>query len=123
MGLLLILFFNYFAMNDDQSTVVTLKVRVTPEFREKIVSTAKQNNRSMNQEIVARLEESFNETNLVASDPYKRMLLANVAMIVASEADNPNPSFTRAMERITKAIMVDEKYLFDIHKELKNQEK
>ena len=46
-------------MNDDQSTVVTLKVRVTPEFREKIVSTAKQNNRSMNQEIVARLEESF----------------------------------------------------------------
>ena len=59
MGLLLILFFNYFAMNDDQSTVVTLKVRVTPEFREKIVSTAKQNNRSMNQEIVARLEESF----------------------------------------------------------------
>ena len=110
-------------MNDDQSTVVTLKVRVTPEFREKIVSTAKQNNRSMNQEIVARLEESFNETNLVASDPYKRMLLANVAMIVASEADNPNPSFTRAMERITKAIMVDEKYLFDIHKELKNQEK
>lgn len=50
-------------MNDDQSTVVTLKVRVTPEFREKIVSTAKQNNRSMNQEIVARLEQSFAQSS------------------------------------------------------------
>lgn len=46
-------------MSDDQSGVVTLKVRVTPEFREKIVDTAKQNNRSMNQEIVSRLEQSF----------------------------------------------------------------
>lgn len=46
-------------MSDDQSSVVTLKVRVTPEFREKIVNTAKENNRSMNQEIVARLERSF----------------------------------------------------------------
>ncbi|WP_336930830.1 Arc family DNA-binding protein [Acinetobacter tandoii] len=46
-------------MSDEQSSVVTLKVRVSPEFREKIVNTAKQNNRSMNQEIVARLEDSF----------------------------------------------------------------
>ena len=46
-------------MSEDSNTVVTLKVRVTPEFREKIVETAKFNNRSMNQEIVARLEDSF----------------------------------------------------------------
>lgn len=46
-------------MSEDQSSVVTLKVRVTPEFREKIVETAKANNRSMNQEIVSRLEASF----------------------------------------------------------------
>jgi hypothetical protein len=46
-------------MSDEQSSVVTLKVRVSPEFREKIVNTAKQNNRSMNQEIVGRLEQSF----------------------------------------------------------------
>ena len=46
-------------MSEDQSSVVTLKVRVTPEFREKIVETAKANNRSMNQEIVDRLESSF----------------------------------------------------------------
>lgn len=48
-------------MSDEQSSVVTLKVRVSPEFREKIVYTAKQNNRSMNQEIVARLEQSFEQ--------------------------------------------------------------
>lgn len=48
-------------MSEDQSNVVTLKVRVTPEFREKISETAKSNNRSMNQEIVSRLEQSFNE--------------------------------------------------------------
>lgn len=100
-----------------------LKIRLPLELKEKITESAAEYGRSINSEVVARLEESFNETNLVASNPYKRMLLANVAMIVASEADNPNPSFTRAMERITKAIMVDEKYLFDIHKELKNQEK
>lgn len=46
-------------MSEDDSKVVTLKVRVVPEFREKIISTAKNNNRSMNAEIVARLEQSF----------------------------------------------------------------
>ena len=48
-------------MSEDQSGVVTLKVRVTPEFRQKIVETAKANNRSMNQEIVSRLEHTFTE--------------------------------------------------------------
>ncbi|WP_180163574.1 Arc family DNA-binding protein [Acinetobacter sp. YH12069] len=110
-------------MTTSRDTGTQHKLRMPPELKEKLFHSAKDMNRSLNAEIVARLEESFNETGLVASDPYKRMLLANVAMIVASEADNPNPSFTRAMERITKAIMVDEKYLFDIYKELKNQEK
>ena len=50
-------------MDDDQNSVVTLKVRVTPEFREKIIETAKENNRSMNAEIVHRLEESFDLAN------------------------------------------------------------
>lgn len=44
--------------------VVTLKVRVSPEFREKITNTAKENNRSMNQEIVSRLEKSFESQDL-----------------------------------------------------------
>ena len=46
-------------MSEDQNNIVTLKVRVTSEFREKIATTAKENNRSMNAEIVARLEQSF----------------------------------------------------------------
>ena len=54
-------------MSDDQNGVVTLKVRVTPEFREKIVETAKNNNRSMNAEIVHRLEQSFNDESLFLS--------------------------------------------------------
>ncbi|MHA3098402.1 Arc family DNA-binding protein [Acinetobacter brisouii] len=59
MGLSLFLFYKPFAMSEEDNKVVTLKVRVTPEFREKIVNTAKENNRSMNAEIVARLEKSF----------------------------------------------------------------
>lgn len=43
-------------MNDE---IVTLKVRATASFREKLALTAKENNRSMNAEIIARLEESF----------------------------------------------------------------
>ncbi len=46
-------------MSEDQNSVVTLKVRVTPEFREKIIASAKKYNRSMNAEIVHRLEESY----------------------------------------------------------------
>ena len=48
-------------MSEDQNNIVTLKVRVTAEFREKIATTAKENNRSMNAEIVARLEKSFEQ--------------------------------------------------------------
>ncbi|MBJ9739719.1 Arc family DNA-binding protein [Acinetobacter oleivorans] len=50
-------------MNEDDNKVVTMKVRVTPEFREKLVTTAKENNRSMNAEIVDRLEKSFESNN------------------------------------------------------------
>lgn len=59
-------YFRSMFMSDDQASVVTLKVRVTPEFREKIVKTAKENNRSMNQEIVSRLEQSFSEPDEIS---------------------------------------------------------
>lgn len=49
-------------MTEDDNKVVTMKVRVTPEFREKLATTAKENNRSMNAEIVDRLEKSFEST-------------------------------------------------------------
>lgn len=66
LGLLSDLFLVVYGLFDMSSEVVTLKVRVSPEFREKITNTAKENNRSMNQEIVSRLEQSF-----TAPDPSK----------------------------------------------------
>jgi Arc-like DNA binding domain. len=41
-------------MNEDDNKVVIMKVRVSAEFREKLVSTAKENNRSINAKIVER---------------------------------------------------------------------
>lgn len=55
-------------MSEDQNNIVTLKVRVTAEFREKIATTAKGNNRSMNAEIVARLEQSFEKEDIAEFD-------------------------------------------------------
>lgn len=55
-------------MSEDQNNIVTLKVRVTAEFREKIATTAKENNRSMNAEIVARLEQSFEKEDIAEFD-------------------------------------------------------
>lgn len=70
-------------MSEEDNKVVTLKVRVTPEFREKIVNTAKENNRSMNAEIVARLEESFPPTTY--EDAHKRFInkkISNLTYII-----------------------------------------
>lgn len=67
MGLLSKLFWVAF-MSDEDNKVVTLKVRVTPEFRELITDTAKANNRSMNAEIVDRLEKSFNQSSDTANE-------------------------------------------------------
>ena len=55
-------------MSEDQNNIVTLKVRVTAEFREKIATTAKENNRSMNAEIVALLEQSFEKEDIAEFD-------------------------------------------------------
>lgn len=87
------------------------KLRWPEDLRDKIMESAKNNNRSINAEICARLEESFTETNLVASDPYKRMLLAVIAGILAEQADREKPSFEEAIDRIIKAIMIDENTL------------
>ncbi|VXA55297.1 Arc family DNA-binding protein [Acinetobacter proteolyticus] len=61
-------------MSEDQNSVVTLKVRVSPEFREQLVSTAKENNRSMNAEIVHRLEQSFERKSLDKFDTLTLMM-------------------------------------------------
>lgn len=44
-----------------RSSDVEYKMRMTQDLKEKIVDSAKEHNRSMNADIVARLEESFNQ--------------------------------------------------------------
>ena len=67
-GVTIDFYFGQCFMSDDQNSVVTLKVRVTPQFREKIIETAKANSRSMNAEIVSRLEQSFDHTPINNQD-------------------------------------------------------
>ena len=94
--------------NQTDHTIVRL--RVPPKVKQKIEEAAEKNNRSQSAEMVARLEESFT-SGLVASDPYKRMLLAVIAGILAEQADREKPSFEEAIDRIIKAIMIDENTL------------
>lgn len=89
-------------MSDDQSGVVTLKVRVTPEFREKIVETAKANNRSMNQEIIHRLEQSFSYDKLEVD--YLGLTPIEVAHIIPLKGhDQPVVNDLHERRRLAKA--------------------
>lgn len=85
-------------MSEDQSGVVTLKVRVTPEFREKIIETAKANNRSMNAEIVHRLERSFDNPPLTIGD----LIEASHTKPRSSREKNPVASDPRERRRLAK---------------------
>ena len=71
-------------MSEDQNNIVTLKVRVTAEFREKIATTAKENNRSMNADIVARLEQSFEKDDAAEFDK------GFVLQVIESQQDQIN---------------------------------
>lgn len=99
-----------------------INVRVEAEFKKKLEHAAIDSGRSLNAEVVRRLEQSFISTR-VASDSYKRMLLAIIAGIVAEQADKEKPSFQEAIDKITKAIMVDEEWFDKVNGQLKNSEK
>lgn len=45
--------------SDSPNQIITVKLRVSPELKEKIAISAKAYNRSMNADMVARLEHSF----------------------------------------------------------------
>ena len=85
-------------MSEDQNNIVTLKVRVTAEFREKIATTAKENNRSMNAEIVARLEQSF-------STPETTQSLLEDAVILTLKAVKDDPSLLNNPKVSTKYVV------------------
>ncbi|HCK29042.1 MAG TPA: Arc family DNA-binding protein [Acinetobacter ursingii] len=61
--------------------IVTLKVRATSAFREKLALTAKENNRSMNAEIIARLEQSFEDSNQMTKELIKDAVLMTLEAI------------------------------------------
>lgn len=52
---------------EDLSTVITVKLRISPKLRDLIAESAKTNNRSMNADMNFRLEKSFEiDSNQVA---------------------------------------------------------
>lgn len=46
----------------NQADHIIARVRLPPELRDKIADSAKSHNRSMNADMVARLEQSFSDT-------------------------------------------------------------
>lgn len=91
-------------MSEEESTVVTLKVRVTPEFREKLVTTAKENNRSMNAEIVDRLEKSFLDIpNIPASFHTLTSTLDNAAKVIENQ-EKTIAEQKKTIESLTKSF-------------------
>lgn len=67
-------------MEDDNQTRITL--RLPDDIRDRVASAGKQNNRSMNAEIIARLEESFIGTN--SPDLVAKVASLSVALTLAN---------------------------------------
>ncbi len=87
-------------MTEDDNKVVTMKVRVTPEFREKLVTTAKENNRSMNAEIVARLEQSFDKN--IERDFFQKNLHLFLSAYCAGLESNYDDAIAQIEESLSK---------------------
>ncbi|MDQ8942238.1 Arc family DNA-binding protein [Acinetobacter soli] len=51
--------------NNGGNLTIQYNLRWSEEMRDKIAAAAKENTRSMNQEIIARLEQSFNNDSLL----------------------------------------------------------
>lgn len=73
---------------------IAYNLRLPPELKEKISDSAKEHNRSMNADIVARLEQTFEKTNLenLASIPTELLMSAlasrfNGLALTVSEID------------------------------------
>ncbi|WP_227541486.1 MULTISPECIES: Arc family DNA-binding protein [Acinetobacter] len=64
-----ILILQYMVMSENQRDP-QYKLRWSEDLRQKIAQSAKEHNRSMNAEIVARLEQSFNKVNTHETEMY-----------------------------------------------------
>lgn len=63
---------------------IEYKMRMTQDLKEKIVASAKEHNRSMNADIVARLEESFEKDDAAEFDK------GFVLQVIESQQDQIN---------------------------------
>jgi phage gp37-like protein len=57
----------FISMSDNQKEP-QYKLRWNEELRDKVMISAKENNRSINQEIIARLEQSFTDKNIAEEE-------------------------------------------------------
>ncbi|WP_038939868.1 Arc family DNA-binding protein, partial [Yersinia pestis] len=83
-----------------------LRIRLPVELKEKIEGSAKENNRSMNAEIVQRLDASY-----LSEFPEDGVLSAKDALQIANNAKESlsNLIFTRTFAEISKKVRIGHK--------------
>ncbi|MCU4630557.1 Arc family DNA-binding protein [Acinetobacter variabilis] len=81
----------------DNPKHVTVRLRVPPELRDKIAASSEQYNRSMNADMVARLEQSF-------SAPETTQSLLEEAVMLTLKAVKDDPSLLNNPKVSTKYV-------------------
>lgn len=76
-----------------------MKIRLPVELKTQIEGAAKENNRSMNAEIVARLESTFAERSVVVDPVAEEALLKNVQRLLEAREDELFRSLERRLEQ------------------------
>lgn len=93
-----------------RSSDVEYKMRMTQDLKEKIVESAKEHNRSMNADIVARLEDSFlrKESSVPARSDVKIVHLKNgkKRVIYGKLLNNLNLDYTQELDQLRDDIQL-----------------
>ena len=82
-------------MTTSRDTGTQHKLRMPPELKEKLFSSAKEMNRSLNAEIVARLEDSFKESD----DPKTFESLAKIVKETTEETTRLHKELVKIIEQ------------------------
>lgn len=86
-------------MSDSGHLTIQYNLRLSPELKDKISKSAKELNRSMNSDIVARLEESFEQKfGDLESVPLEKLL----AVVMKRLGENSIQLISEEIERIKK---------------------
>ena len=104
----------------DQHTTVQYQLRLPEKLRDEIKDSAKTHNRSMNADIVARLEESFEPASIPSSFGLEKMELiskvvgASYMLMLQERIDNLNDDEAlEAVRGLIKEVSEDYKHLID----------